>query len=277
MLKATFFQQQDIVRVVILEVHEESQRLLVGMRYESLSKPLPEDARLQLGFVHPKKVPRSYTATLEVRDRNISFDWLVEKSVSFLNPTGAVELAAELGLPFKAGKASLFSGLIHSYPPESTASALRKEQTSKMALGFVSQGIKYFKEGSNIEAFQCLNKALTIDKDNVEALVARGALFANNGQLDKAIADFEAGLAVNPEHRNAKKYLCQTLIAVGKNYDDDQNFAAALEAFEKALQTDPADLSAQEGVWVQRQKVQGVPPSLIRQVILFTSVSCTCS
>ena len=234
------------------------------MKHESLSKPAPEDARLSLGFVHPKQVPRSYSATLEARERNISFDWLMEKSTSFSNPSGAAELAAELGLSFKAGRSSLFSGLIHFYPPHSMAPALRKEQTSKTALSLVSRGIKYIKEGSEVEAIQCLNKALTIDKDNVEALVARGALFANNGQLDKAIADFEAGLAVNPEHRNAKKYLCQTLIAVGKNYDDDQNFAAALEAFEKALQTDPKDVKAQEGVWVQRQKVKGVPRSLIR-------------
>ncbi len=67
-----------------------------------------------------------------------------------------------------------------------------------------------------MEAFQCLNKALSIDKDNVEALVARGALYANNGSLDRAIADFRAGLANNPEHKNAKKYLSETLIAVAR-------------------------------------------------------------
>jgi Flp pilus assembly protein TadD len=38
----------------------------------------------------------------------------------------------------------------------------------------VHQGIKHFKAGTTVEAFQCLNQALTIDPQNVEGLVARG-------------------------------------------------------------------------------------------------------
>ncbi len=33
--------------------------------------------------------------------------------------------------------------------------------------------------------------------------------------------DFEAALHINPQHQNAKKYLCETLIAVARNYEDD--------------------------------------------------------
>ena len=40
----------------------------------------------------------------------------------------------------------------------------------------VADGIRYFKEGKHSEAMQHLNRALQIDEDNVEALVARGAL-----------------------------------------------------------------------------------------------------
>jgi cytochrome c-type biogenesis protein CcmH/NrfG len=48
-----------------------------------------------------------------------------------------------------------------------------------------------------------------------------GALYANNGGLEKAVGDFEAALQINPQHQNAKKYLCETLIAVARNYEDD--------------------------------------------------------
>ena len=68
-------------------------------------------------------------------------------------------------------------------------------------------GIKFFKAGNNVEAFQCLNQALNIDADNVEGLVARGALYANNGGLDKAVEDFEKALNINRNHKNARKYL----------------------------------------------------------------------
>jgi len=255
--------QKQVVRVLVLEVQRQSQRLLASMKYESLSRPPPEGDRLQMGLVHPQSVPRSYAATVEARDNGMTFSSLLESSSSLMNPTGVEELAKEVGLSFKAGKSTLFSGMIHSYHPETTAAFLRKEQTSRMALSFVSQGVKYFKEGSNVEAFQCLNKALSIDSNSVEALVARGALYANNGSLEKAVADFEAGLALNGEHRNAKKYLCETLLAMAKTYEDDDNLGAALEAFEKVLKVEPDDEAAQEGIWVLRQLMQGVPRSLI--------------
>jgi len=40
----------------------------------------------------------------------------------------------------------------------------------------VAEGVAYFKDGRQTEAMQKLNKALQIDNDNAEALVARGAL-----------------------------------------------------------------------------------------------------
>ena len=41
----------------------------------------------------------------------------------------------------------------------------------------VAKGVELFKEGNHMEAMQYLNKALQIDATNVEALVARGALY----------------------------------------------------------------------------------------------------
>ena len=56
------------------------------------------------------------------------------------------------------------------------ASSLRSQQNGKWAHGSVAEGIRHFKSGNLTEAFQCLNKALSIDAENVEGLVARGAL-----------------------------------------------------------------------------------------------------
>ena len=60
------------------------------------------------------------------------------------------------------------------------------------------------------------SKALKIDEENVEGLVARGALYANKGNLERAIEDFEIALKINAEHKNARKYMCETLFAFGK-------------------------------------------------------------
>lgn len=39
--------------------------------------------------------------------------------------------------------------------------------------------------------------------------------YATKGSLVKAISDFEIALESSPAHRNAKKYLCQTLVERG--------------------------------------------------------------
>lgn len=40
----------------------------------------------------------------------------------------------------------------------------------------VAEGVKRFKDGENLEAMQLFNRALQIDPENNEALVARGAM-----------------------------------------------------------------------------------------------------
>lgn len=71
---------------------------------------------------------------------------------------------------------SLFCVYRERFPPSEFATELRQAQASKWAFRSVADGIDHFKAGRHTEAFQCLNKALTVDPKNVEGLVARGAL-----------------------------------------------------------------------------------------------------
>jgi tetratricopeptide (TPR) repeat protein len=57
------------------------------------------------------------------------------------------------------------------FPQEEYAKDLRQQQVSKLAFRSVAEGIGHFKEGRHEEAFQCLNKALTIDPRNVEGIL----------------------------------------------------------------------------------------------------------
>lgn len=129
--------------------------------------------------------------------------------------------------------ASLHSGKFSEIEGE------KVNQISKINCRSVAEGIEHFKGGRHIEAFQCLNKALTIDPQNVEGLVARGALYANSGSFQKAIYDFEAALKLNLNHSNAKKYLGETLLALGRSFEDENKFEEARKAYVDCLKVNP--------------------------------------
>lgn len=112
----------------------------------------------------------------------------------------------------------------------------------------VAEGIEHFKEGRHTEAFQCLNKALAIDPRNVEGLVARGALYANNGSLKKAVEDFECALKINSSHSNARKYMGETLVALGRNYEEENRLEEAKKAYQDCLAIIPHHEEAQSSL-----------------------------
>lgn len=134
------------------------------------------------------------------------------------------------------------------FPPQEYADELRQAQASKWAFRSVAEGIEHFKAGRHSEAFQCLNKALSIDPRNVEGLVARGALYANSGTFKKAIEDFETSLKLNPSHANARKYMGETLVALGRSYEDENKIAEAQKAYEDCLAIIPFHEEAQNSL-----------------------------
>jgi len=249
------YESGDVVRVVVLEVKVESQRLLAGMNCASLRPELQNI--LKLGLVQANDLPATYSYSAQAMDRKIPYSVFLEKSVGFINPTNVAHLATELGLDTNGD--SLMKDLSGRYQPEMYASCLRKEQASKWAFKHVAQGIKFFKSGNNVEAFQCLNQALNIDGENVEGLVARGALYANNGGLDKAVEDFETALRINKQHKNAKKYMCETLIAVARNHEDDNKVEAAIETYQKILVLVPDHKEALDSIYFLRGRPKDAP------------------
>lgn len=121
----------------------------------------------------------------------------------------------------------------------------------------MADGIDHFKAGRHTEAFQCLNKALNIDPKNVEGLVARGALFANSGNFQKAIEDFEAALKLNPSHTNARKYMGETLVALGRSYEEENKIDEARKAYQSCLTIIPYHEEAQNSLDFLKNKTTG--------------------
>ncbi|GFS17111.1 tetratricopeptide repeat protein 14 [Elysia marginata] len=110
----------------------------------------------------------------------------------------------------------------------------------------VVQGVEMFKKGDYIEAMQHLNRALQVDAENVEALVARGALYANKENFPSAIRDFEEALSYNPKHSNARNYLIETLLTVGRMCEERRDLEKAAEHYESVLKLDENHSEATE-------------------------------
>ncbi|VDI23785.1 Hypothetical predicted protein [Mytilus galloprovincialis] len=235
------FQVRDKVRAVVLSVNPETEKLIVSM----VERSLPEHhSDVKLALINEDEFPVQYRRKLHIR--GLTFDELLHSILGF-NNSGNIGIMLET--LDQEETCSLMRGLNRiNIPEKDMAENLRKYQSQKMAHTSVAQGITYFKAGKQPEAVQCFNKALDIDKKNVEALVARGALYANNESFTRAIDDFEAALKINSVHANARKYLHDTLLAYGKSNEDIEKYQEAEELYTKAMSLDQASVDAREAL-----------------------------
>ncbi|XP_062576579.1 tetratricopeptide repeat protein 14-like [Saccostrea cucullata] len=235
------FTVKDKVRGVVVNVNSESERIIVSLNERALSE---EQEHIKLGLINADEFPVQYRRKLHIR--GLTFDELLHSILGFNNMGNVPYLLGVLKLE---DSSSYMRGLHKlKLPEKEMAEGLRKQQSQKWALQSVAEGIKYFKMGKQTEAMQYLNKALQIDALNVEALTARGALYANNESYTKAMEDFEEALKINPNHQNAKKYMYETLLAVARMKEDIDNFEEAEMYIKRALDIEPQSVEAREAL-----------------------------
>ncbi|XP_074041206.1 uncharacterized protein isoform X2 [Leptinotarsa decemlineata] len=249
------YMMNDYVCCEVLEIIADTDKVVCGMKGVS-RKPSDPEHRPPLGLITTDDFPIVYKKALDYK--NESYDSVLEKSVGFNNPNNIQYLSELMGVNKYN---TLMNNLRFKFPENEYAKELRQVQASKWAYRNVADGIDHFKAGKHVEAFQCLNKALTIDPKNVEGLVARGALYANNGNFQKAIEDFETALKLNPNHANARKYMGETLVALGRNYEEENKVEEARKAYQSCLSIIPYHEEAQNSLEFLKNKTQ--PKALI--------------
>lgn len=87
--------------------------------------------------------------------------------------------------------------------------------------------------------------------------MARGALYANSGSFKKAVEDFENALKLNPGHANARKYMGETLVALGRSYEDENSLEEAKKAYQDCLIIIPHHEEAQTSLDFLKSKMKG--------------------
>ncbi|XP_062306332.1 tetratricopeptide repeat protein 14 isoform X4 [Osmerus eperlanus] len=242
----SYYQIGDLIRAGVKDIDRYHEKVTISLQPSSLSCSL---SRLKLGVISRDDLPLHYTRSLRVaNDSTETYERVMRSSLGYSNPSIVQFLLGKVGVS-DTRPPSVMRGLQSKhFLEEDFAISLRKKQSSSWALKCVRSGVDHFKHNRHVEAMNEYNKALEIDTNNTEALVARGALYANKGSLVKAISDFELALESCPTHRNAKKYLCQTLVERGGQLEEQEKLVTAEGLYRRALALDSTFPDAQEAM-----------------------------
>lgn len=216
----------------VLEVVPEACKLVCGIKGVKCHKKYKD----LLGLFNMNNCPQTFKL-FHIGQTDENYDLMLRNSAGFKNPSNICNLELVTGL--SDDRYSIVPALSGSFPEKEDALELRKVQSAQWAIQSVSDGIKHFKAGQHSEAFLCLNKALTIDSLNVEAYVARGALYANLSRFQKAIEDLKSALKINSKHVNGRKYLGETLMGYARTLESQNKLEEALQYYEECLQVLP--------------------------------------
>uniref|UniRef100_A0A671VQ16 Tetratricopeptide repeat domain 14 n=1 Tax=Sparus aurata TaxID=8175 RepID=A0A671VQ16_SPAAU len=242
----SYYQIGDFIRAAVKDIDRYQEKITVSLHQASLS---PSLENIKLGVIAREELPTHYSRSVRAAaDSNQTYECILMSCHGYHNPSVVDYLLEKVGVT-DTHPPSMMRGLQSKlFQEDDFASVIRKKQSASWALKCVRAGVDHFKHGRHVEAMNEYNKALDIDTNNVEALVARGALFANKGSIMKAIVDFESALESCPDHRNAKKYLCQTLVERGKQLEEQDKLVTAEGLYRRALSLDDLNPEAQEAL-----------------------------
>ncbi|XP_066564935.1 tetratricopeptide repeat protein 14 [Amia ocellicauda] len=249
----SYYQVGDLIRAGVKDMDRYHGKLTVSLYSSSLS---PQLSNLKLGIISSDEMPVHYRHSVSTACSSHTFDSVLQHTLGFANPATVEFLLGKLEIG-ETEPPSLMRGLqSKNFLEADYGTSIRKRQSASWALKCVKIGVDHFKSGCHVEAMNEYNKALEIDDNNVEALVARGALYATKGSLTKAIDDFELALESCPTHRNARKYLCQTLVERGGQLEEEEKLVTAEHLYRKALTLDDTFQEADEALKKLQQHIQ---------------------
>lgn len=173
------------------------------------------------------------------------------KRRSFANDSVAAKFACQVLSTSESSSPETFSLICgkHNNVTSSSFDAdfknLRRTQSKLWSQKILKEGVSLMKSGNESGALCLINKAIALDSENADALVARACLQSNQGDLESALFHFESALILQPNHSSAKKYLSQTLTSIVLQKKNNDHHAVK-RMLEKALQVDPENKVAQK-------------------------------
>eukprot|EP00112_Aurelia_sp_Birch-Aquarium-sp1_P007788 Seg1850.8 transcript_id=Seg1850.8/GoldUCD/mRNA.D3Y31 product="Tetratricopeptide repeat protein 14" protein_id=Seg1850.8/GoldUCD/D3Y31 len=232
------FDVGDKVRGLVSTVDSKDWKICISFRKSLLPDHLPF---IELGAVNDIKEFEDDC------DEDVGYLKHLRQIRCFANPESVNNYLTELGIDAER-TCTFLDQLSYEVEADEFGEKLRERQSTKWSMDMVSSGVKFFKESKHEEAMKCFDQALQMHSTNVEALVARGALKANQNMLKSSITDFRQALEIHPSHRNGCKYLCETLVSLAKQYEKDRLWKDASRKYREVLEIDANHVEATERV-----------------------------
>ncbi|XP_028391496.1 tetratricopeptide repeat protein 14-like [Dendronephthya gigantea] len=228
----------DIVQGVICSISKDEERIAISFR----SSKLPSEyGDIELGVIEDLEEKNLRAKSFD----DMEYNEHLRKDPGFSNPTNVQTLLDILGIDSRPPNSLLRLCQRWKFI-DNEAESLRKQQSKKWSMETTATGVESFKNGDHEKALKYFNHALKIYEENCEALVARGALYANQNKLEYAIKNFKEALKLYPKHHNARKYLIETLFEKATRLKDVGNIKDAIGVFEEVLELDPRSTESQE-------------------------------
>ncbi|GAU90110.1 hypothetical protein RvY_02576 [Ramazzottius varieornatus] len=234
------YELKDLLRAVLLDIHPKEERIVLSISQKDM---LENGPKVSLGLVTHEELPKYHRQTLRNPPKaGEDLTTYIQKQREFENPGFLDMMRGHLEIPTST-TSERWHSLLPGYCgklilPEDRADQLTMAQSCRWSMKSVEDGVKRMKEGDYAAALEAFNKAVEMNKKNIEALVARGALFVKKEDYNRAIKDFEEALSMNRSHRNARKYLADTFYALGKRFESGEP-ERALTHYKEALRLDP--------------------------------------
>ncbi|CBY41411.1 unnamed protein product [Oikopleura dioica] len=251
--KEEILEEGDLVRCVFERFQKDV--LIATTEVEILKNLDPLMAlKTKLGAIDRMRKPSGDAA------ENESIHDVITSSKSYLNPTGSHYILERLGVDLNDSLSFLTP--IVTPKEEQMKSHLRERQSKLASKKYVTKGVECFKKGEHQEAMNNYRTALELDKENTDALVARGALYSSKKQWRAACEDLEAAYKIDPTHKNAKDYLIRVLFdwsnvisaqALSGNESSKPDLKRATTLLEQILDLEPGHEEARSKLLILRK------------------------
>jgi tetratricopeptide (TPR) repeat protein len=110
-----------------------------------------------------------------------------------------------------------------------------KESQEDLSKAYVNRGLGYADEGQVDRAIEDYDHAIRLDPNDTHALISRGLTYADKEQYDRAIGDCDHAIRLNPN--DAQGFVCRGLVYARKKHD------RTIEEYDDAIQLNPNDIN----------------------------------